>query len=134
MITWFLVAIGLIIAEILTLNLVLASFGLGALTAGLASFAGANFAVQFTALIIGALLSLLIVRPAVLKRLYQHDHKTGIDKLIGQQATAIEEITTQAGTIRIHGEVWTARTESGQIPAGSQVTFKKVNGAIAIVG
>ena len=133
MIIWFITALVLVIAEIVTLNLVFASFAVGSAVACVAALASENFLIQFAALVIGTLLSLFIVRPVVLAKLYTRDHKTGFDKLIGQQGTALETITLETGSMRMHGDVWTARTESGEIPAGNQVTLKKVVGAIAIV-
>lgn len=133
MIIWFLAALVLVIAEIVTLNLVFASFAVGSALACIAAFASENFLIQFAVMVVGSLLSLLVLRPVVLAKLYTRDHKTGFDKLIGQQGTALENITLESGSIRIHGDVWTARTESSEIPSGNQVTLKKIVGAIAIV-
>lgn len=133
MIIWLLIALVLVFAEIATLNLVFASFAVGAALACLVSLATENLLVQSAALVVGACLSLFILRPVVLAKLYRREHKTGFDKLIGQQGMAIEDITLESGSIRIHGDVWTARTKFGEIPAGHQVTLKEIVGALVIV-
>jgi len=69
----------------------------------------------------------------VLKRLYRAEHTTGIDKLIGQEAVVLEAVSPQAGTIRLQGEIWTARTVDGLISSGEIVICTAVDGAIAIV-
>ncbi len=57
---------------------------------------------------------------AVLK-LRKRSIKVGGEELIGQVTTADTEITEEKGTIKIHGEIWNARTQAGEIEEGEKV-------------
>jgi membrane protein implicated in regulation of membrane protease activity len=37
------------------------------------------------------------------------------------------------GTAKLSGEVWTARTDEGEVPANTKVSVVRIDGAIAIV-
>ncbi|KAF5415115.1 MAG: Membrane-bound protease [Candidatus Methanophagaceae archaeon] len=57
---------------------------------------------------------------AVLK-LRKRSIKVGGEELIGQVTKADTEITEEKGTIKIHGEIWNARTQAGEIEEGEKV-------------
>jgi len=130
---WLILSGVLLAAEILTTQLVLASFSVGALAAGLTAAFTESIYVQCGVLIVVSSLTLLLIRPKMLERLYSDEHTTGIDKLIGQEGVVLEEVSVQAGTIRLNGEIWTARTVDGLYASGDIVICTAVDGAIAIV-
>jgi len=43
------------------------------------------------------------------------------------------DVTDETGRVRLKGEVWSARSQSGAIPADSRVTVVAIDGAEAIV-
>lgn len=57
---------------------------------------------------------------AVLK-LRKRSIKVGGEELIGQVTKAETEITEEKGTIKLHGEIWNARTQAGEIEEGEKV-------------
>ena len=63
--------------------------------------------------------------------------RTGGAALIGQHGVVLDPIgsETSAGTVKIGGEVWTARSysERGEIPAGTDVEVVEIRGAPALV-
>jgi membrane protein implicated in regulation of membrane protease activity len=83
-----------------------------------------------------AILLLAVVRP--IARRHRHMPvaiRTGTDALVGKRGTAITEITTNGGQVRIGGEVWSARTydERHVVPAGAPVDIAQIDGATAVV-
>ena len=57
------------------------------------------------------------------------DEKFGVDRLIGQAATAVEEVTGDRGSIKLGGEQWQARSQDGGvIPADSKVIVAGCDG------
>jgi len=57
---------------------------------------------------------------AVLK-LRKRSIKVGGEELIGQVTKAETEITEEKGTIKLHGEIWNARTQAGEIEEGTKI-------------
>jgi membrane-bound ClpP family serine protease len=54
-------------------------------------------------------------------KLRKRSIKVGGEELIGQVTKADTEITEEKGTIKIHGEIWNARTQAGEIEEGEKV-------------
>ncbi|WP_426752389.1 NfeD family protein [Myxococcus sp. Y35] len=55
--------------------------------------------------------------------------KTGIEAMMGQEAVVVESLSDpHGGTVRINGELWTARSLSGPVPEGERVTVEQVEG------
>ena len=124
------------IAEGVTVGLVSAWFGIGSLVAFLASLLGAGIEVQliiFTAVSTG---SLVFLRP-VLARFFKTEREpTNADRVIGACATVTEPIDDRAGVgqVNIKGQVWTARSQSGEhIPAGTLVKVLRIEGVKVFV-
>lgn len=136
MLPWVWLAIAGICAviEIMNLNLVFASFAIGALFAALASSLGGGTSVQWIILAIATVLSLRL-KPLVIKYIFRKTPPldTGINALIGLKAVATSTISDSVGTINLRGETWTARTDGGEINSGSNVTILRIDGAVAIV-
>ena len=136
MLAWVWLAIAGICAviEILNLNLVFASFAVGALFAALASSLGASTPIQWIVLALTTVLSLRL-KPIVIKYIFRKTPPldTGINALIGLKAIATSTISDSDGTINLRGETWTARTDRSEIYSGSEVTILRIDGAVAIV-
>ncbi len=61
--------------------------------------------------------------------------RTGVAALVGRSATVLEQVDDDAGTVRLDGEVWTARpySEGDVLPAGARVQVVEIRGATALV-
>jgi membrane protein implicated in regulation of membrane protease activity len=79
--------------------------------------------------------SLALIRPAVLAHLYRRSDAgpTGVAKLIGRTAVAVDAVTAESGSVIIDGDTWSARTEQGTIAAGQPARITAITGAIARV-
>ncbi len=132
---WLGIVLVLVIAEVMTTNMVFASFAIGALSAAITAAFTDSLLSQVFVFGVMSVVSLAAVRPAVLKHLYRGSgtHVSGLNRLIGKVAVASSQIDTTAGEIFIDGETWTARTTGLPIPADTQVIVTSLNGAIAIV-
>ncbi len=132
---WLALAGIFVVLEILTMSLIFASFALAALIGALAAALWSHSVVQWLGFAVAAILTLAILRPFAKKYLFNKstDSKTGFAALVGTLGVTISEISPSGGQIRFHGETWSARTESGIIPASSKVLIDDIDGAVAIV-
>jgi membrane protein implicated in regulation of membrane protease activity len=133
---WLIAAGALAAAEVLTLTLVLGMLSVAAVGSALIAALGAPAAVQVAVFAGVAILLLAVVRP--IARRHRHMPvaiRTGTDALVGKRGTAVTEITTNGGQVRIGGEVWSARTydERHVVPAGAPVDIAQIDGATAVV-
>lgn len=134
---WLVLALGLVGAELLSLDLVLAMLAAGALSAGVTALAGAPLGLQLGVFVVVSLLTLVAVRPAAMRRLHP-DPAAGaswLDGLSGRRLTATGPVTDEGGRIDVDGETWSARVEPGAAPAahGQGVTVLRVEGAHLIL-
>jgi membrane protein implicated in regulation of membrane protease activity len=133
---WLIVAVGLSVGEVLTLSFFLFPFAVGAGGAAVAAGVGAGLAIQFLVFTALSLASLTIVRPIARRHLRTPPSiQTGTAALVGRSALALEEITDTSGTVKLEGEVWTARAfdDDQRIAAGTKVHVVEIKGATALV-
>jgi membrane protein implicated in regulation of membrane protease activity len=134
---WLIVAVGLLVAEMFSLDLVLVMFASGALAAAVAAGVGAPLLLQAVAFALISVLSLAAVRPMAKKRLEiaKDPVKHGIDAIRGADALVLEQVDDFHGLVKIGGEQWTARAfDSTQvIEPGQTVQVVEVKGATALV-
>lgn len=132
---WLVAGGGLLVAEMLTVNLLFASLAFSAFAAAAANALGWDVAAQGVVFAVAAVVSLFILRPIALKNLKRSapDQATNIDALIGSPALALTTITDLAGQVKLNGEVWSARSESGSIPTDARVEVVAIEGATAVV-
>ncbi len=135
---WLIAGILLFIFEIFTPGFVLASFAIACVFSGLASLLGYNFKIQIFVFSIITLIVFFTIRPLLCKYFYRFDDplKTNVDALIGKTARVLEKIQNadNAGRVKIEGEDWKARSESGEvIEEGELVVVKKIEGVTVIV-
>jgi membrane protein implicated in regulation of membrane protease activity len=137
---WLIVACGFGVGEVtLTAGFWLAPFALGAALAAATNAIGLGEPVDFIVFIVFTVAALVSLRPIVASRLLHSTPtlRTGAAALIGQHAVVLEPIVNRqgSGTVRIGGEVWTARAfdETREIPAGADVEVVDIRGATALV-
>lgn len=134
--TWIGLAVILALVELMSLDLVLLMFALGALAAAVVAAFGAPlwFAVLVFAAVSLALL--FFVRPSVVARLHAGPTLTsGHDALVGRSGVVTEQVDAHGGRIKLAGEVWSARTgsEVAVFEIGTEVLVTKIDGATAVV-
>jgi membrane protein implicated in regulation of membrane protease activity len=135
---WTIVAAAFTLGELHTNSFYLAPFAVGGAIAAVLAALGAGGLVAVIAFAAAAILFLLLLRPiAVRHRESAPTLRTGAAALIGQPALVVERIANRegVGTVKIGGEVWTARAfdEEQVIAAGEQVEVVEIRGATALV-
>ena len=132
---WLAASGALLVIEILTVDLLFASLAFSALLAAGANALGFSVVIQGVVFGIGAIGSLMFLRPVALRHLKKKpaDHATNIEALIGAPAMTLSAITEHDGLVKLSGETWSARSNTGEIEVGSQVEVVAIEGATAVV-
>ena len=132
---WFVAAGVLLVVEMLTVDLLFASLAFSALLAAGANALGYGVAIQGVVFGVGAVSSLMFLRPIALRHLKKTpaDHATNVDALIGAPALALSAITENDGLVKLSGETWSARSNKGEIENGVRVEVVAIEGATAVV-
>ncbi|TGN65900.1 NfeD family protein [Nocardioides eburneiflavus] len=135
--TWLALSIGLGLAEMFSLDLILAMLAAGAVIGMAAALLGLPVFVQILAALAASTAMLAFVRPAFVKRLHGGPELSlGHGKLVGTRGLVTEEITGLApGRIKAGGEIWTALPydENVRIAPGETVEIFEIRGATAYV-
>ena len=132
---WLLATGALFVVEMITANLLFASLAISAGAAMVTAWAGGGFLAQGIAFTISAIVTIFLLRPIALREISKRSPKTATntDALIGVMAKTVVDTNEEAGQVRLRGEVWSARSQSGAIPADTPVTVVAIDGAEAIV-
>ena len=135
--SWLALAVVLGVAEMFSLDLVLAMLALGALVGMLAALLDLSVTVQVLAAAAAAVAGLWFARPSIVKRLHGGPELSqGHQKVVGQTGLVTEEITVhRVGRVKVAGEVWSAvsQDDATTIPAGATVQVTEIRGATAVV-
>ena len=136
-ISWLIVFIILVGAELATLQLVSIWFAVGALGAIIASLLGAGIEIQLVIFVAISLILLILVKPATSRIMKKNVTKTNADSLIGQtgKATSLINNLNGYGTVVVRGQEWTAASLDDHvvIEAGTSVIIRKISGVKLIV-
>lgn len=134
---WVVVAVVLGIGEVLTPGLFfLGPVALAAAAAAVASALGAGTVGSVLVFLVGALLSLALLRPIARRHVHMPAlSRTGTDALVGRKAVVTRRVDAVGGRVRIGGEEWSARSYlDGEVYAeGSTVDVVRIEGATALV-
>ena len=132
---WFAAAGVLLVVEMLTVDLLFASLAFSALLAAGANALGYGVAIQGVVFGVGAVSSLMFLRPIALRHLKKKpaDHATNIEALIGAPAVTLSAVTELEGLVKLSGETWSARSNKGEIESGARVEVVAIEGATAVV-
>ena len=134
---WFVAVVVLVLIECFSMGLTTIWFAAGALVAAIASFLGANIAVQIILFLVVSIVMLVFTRPWALRFLNNRTIKTNVESLIGKNAIVTEEIDNlkAQGQNMVQGVNWTARCVNDQvtIPKDSRVEIKQIVGVKCIV-
>ena len=135
-VVWLVAAVIFGVGEVLTLGFFLAPFAIGAAVAALVSALGGGVVVSGLAFLAVSVVALLALRPVARRHLTTPAQlRTGTAALVGRQATVLERVSDSAGSVRLEGEVWSARPydEDEVIEAGARVHVMEIRGATALV-
>ena len=133
---WFVIAVVLGIFEAATVALVSIWFAIGAVAAMVPAYFNAPFWVQILVFILVSALCFVFTRPFFKKIIRVNKQPTNVDRLVGQEGVATDDIENIEcrGKVFISGLTWSARSETGElIPQGAVVTVKKIEGATLVV-
>jgi membrane protein implicated in regulation of membrane protease activity len=134
---WLGIAAFLGIAELVSLDLVLAMLAVGAGGGAITAALGGGVALQIIVAGVTAIAMLALVRPSLVARLHQGpDLVLGTKNLLGQRATVTQRMNgLTVGQIKLAGETWSAAPydEHITIEAGETVEVFEIRGATAYV-
>jgi membrane protein implicated in regulation of membrane protease activity len=133
----WMVAVGVLtVGEVLTMGFFLGPIAVAALVTALVALLGAGLAVQLAVFSLLSIASIVVLRPIARRHLHVPAKiRTGTAALVGSRAVVLEQVSAGAGTVKIGGEVWTARPfdEDEVIEPGVRVEVLKIDGATALV-
>jgi len=138
-IVWLIAAGGFAVGEMhFSTGFYLAPFALGATVAAIAALAGTGAIISLVCFIAVALMALTLLRPIAASHMQVPPRlRTGTAALVGKQAIVLERIANVEGmgSIKIDGEVWTARSynDDDVIERGTRVDVVDIKGATALV-
>ncbi len=134
-VTWLGIAVVLAVVELMSLDLVLLMFALGALGAAAAAGFGAPLWLALVVFVVVSLALLFLVRPPMVQRLHAGPTLTvGHQNLVGREAIVVEPVGSEMGRVKLASELWSARTDGDEtLDTGAHVRVTRIDGATAIV-
>jgi membrane protein implicated in regulation of membrane protease activity len=133
---WVIAAGVLAVGEVVTMGFFLGPIAIAAAIAALAALAGGGTVVQFLVFIVCSVASIGFLRPIARRHMHTPAQiRTGTAALIGSRALVLERVDADGGSVKIGGEVWSARASEGHdvIEPGARVTVLSISGATAVV-
>ncbi len=136
---WAIVAALTLAGELLTVSFFLLFFTLGAVVGLFIAFLGFGVMAQVIGFIGASVLSMIVLRPALLNRLALAGSEpyVGPGKIEGKKAVVTAPIESgESGMVRVgNGEFWTARTmyTSERLESGVKVRVLDTDGLTALV-
>jgi membrane protein implicated in regulation of membrane protease activity len=133
---WMVAAGVLAVGEMFTLGFFAGPIAIAAVVAAIVALAGGGVAVQWIVFTAVSAASLLLLRPIARRHLRTPAQlRTGTAALVGATAVVIDRVDRDGGTVRLAGEVWSARSfdEDHAFEPGARVEVLKIEGATALV-
>ena len=113
---WVIISIVCLILELSSGDFFILCFAIGSAVAAIFAGCGANLTVQIITFAVVSALSLLLVRPALLRKLHkpQRERLSNAEAMIGQQGRVSEPIVAGGyGRVAIDGDDWKAKSADG---------------------
>ena len=124
---WATIAVICLILELGSGDLFLLSFAISAAVTAILAFLGAGIYVQLLVFAVVSILTLLLVRPSLLKLLHKGEDKrdSNVDALVGKTGIVTEDIPEDNfGRVSLGGDDWKAKTVDGKrVKRGEKVKF-----------
>ncbi|MGZ3459310.1 MAG: NfeD family protein [Archangium sp.] len=128
---WILAAVIAGVLEIALPGFVMLWFSVGALASSLAAAMRLDINIQL-ALFSLVSLALFASSRTLFKKAFMRGAdrlKTGVEAMVGQEALVTETLVEgHGGTVRINGELWSARSLAGPVAPGELVIVEQVEG------
>jgi membrane protein implicated in regulation of membrane protease activity len=134
-IAWIAFALAMALVEVASAAFYAAFLALGAIAAAVAALLGANVYIQAAVFLVIALVGILLVRPAIIRR-RGPPLVSGAQGMIGQTGIVVEPIQGEhiAGHVRLAGESWPAVSADGKpIATDATVTVTEIRGSTLVV-
>ena len=133
---WIIAAGFLAVGEIVSVSFFLGPIAVAAVTAAIVALAGGGAALQWIVFTTIAAASLLALRPIARRHMRTPAQlRTGTAALVGARAVVLDRVDCDGGTVKLAGEVWSARSysEDHAFEPGTRVEVLKIDGATALV-
>lgn len=133
---WILVGLAFAAGEIASLSFFLAPFAGGALIAAAVDGVGLPNWASIAVFFVASALFFGLLRPIARRHTRMPAQlRTGTQALVGRTALALADIDQDSGSVKLEGEVWSARCydEDEVIPVGTRVQVVEIRGATALV-
>ena len=133
---WLVAAVVFAVVEIVTTTLFVGPFAVGALAAMVVELAVGSTVLDVVVFLVVSAGAFTIVRPIAQRhRRMPPQIRTGTAALIGQTAVVLDDVTRDGGTVKLAGEVWSARPYEDEqvLAAGTRVAVVEIKGATAYV-
>ena len=134
---WVIISIVCLILELSSGDCFILCFAIGSAVSAIVAGCGANLTVQIITFAAVSVLSLLLVRPTLLKKLHKPNRErlSNAEAVIGQQGRVSEAIAAGGyGRVAIDGDDWKARSADGSaIDKGTTVRVVKMDSIILTV-
>lgn len=113
---WVIISIVCLILELSSGDFFILCFAIGAAVSAIVAGCGANLTVQIITFAVVSALSLLLVRPALIRKLHKphRERLSNAEAMIGQQGRVSESIEASGyGRVAIDGDDWKAKSVDG---------------------
>jgi membrane protein implicated in regulation of membrane protease activity len=135
-VVWLIGAVVLAVGEVFTLGFFLGPIAVAAALAALVAAVGLGAEVQVGTFVVASLASLVLVRPVAKRHVRTPARlRTGTAALVGASAVVLERVDRDGGSVRLRGEVWSARAFDHEqvLEPGARVEVMEIDGATAVV-
>ena len=134
---WIIIALVLLVVELMTTAVAALCLMIGCIAAAVPAFFDASLWWQTAAFVVASLLSFVFIRPVIMNHLMKGKsggRKSGVQALIGREATVVEAIDAKKGTgrVAIDGDDWKAVSDM-VINKGQKVIVKSIDSIILTV-
>lgn len=133
---WIIISGIFLIFEMMTVGFLVFLFAIGSLFAMIVSFFTDSLIIQTATFVISSTLLVIFVRPVMQKFLTKNSISTNAKSIIGKKAIVTKKVDvySEAGQIKVNGEIWTAVGENGATyEKGSEVEVVAIDGVKAII-
>ncbi len=136
-IVWFVAALLLGIAEVISVDLFFLTLAIASLGAAISALLGLPLWGQIAVFAVASVFLMIFIRPWAKAHLERSTPQidTNARGLVGKTAVVTAPLTGTGGRVRLEGGDWSARGQDGmQFPVGSHVRVVQIDGATAVVG
>jgi membrane protein implicated in regulation of membrane protease activity len=128
---WVVTGLILVALEVKLSGYVMLWFGVGAFASALLASLGLSFNIQLLTFNVLSV-ALLLSSRTLFRRFFMRDASSvrhGVEAMLGSEAVVVEKVPADGfGTVRINGELWTARSLEGSIDQGEIVRVENLEG------